>query len=430
MSAQPSGTPVGQPPLPVEPVGPTVVPTLPPRRAEADPARPPAARRRALTFLWVASVLGGLGQSLAGAAGALLISRVTGSDAGAGAPQAMIVIGAAVAALVLSGLTRRRGRGRALMGGALVAVPGALAVVAGAVVGSVPAILLGSLLLGSGNAALMLGRYAAADLAHEAVRARAMASVLLATTVGTVVGPNLLAAAGAVGRGWGLPELAGPYLFAAGTSLVAAFALGIGLGPATRVTAGHRAPRLRAAALGRTGLAGLAALSLANLVMVGVMTMVPVHLHHSGSSLRAIGLVVSLHIAAMFAPAPLSGWLTDRFGGPRVVALAGLVLAGACGLAATGAGSSVALPIALVVLGVGWNLALVSGSVLLTSGASALDRPRREGWGEVTMGAAAAGGGVTSGLLMSAGGYASLAVAGAAVAALLVPVAGPLIRRR
>lgn len=409
-------------------------PAAAPPRTEGpslSPAADPGTRpRRALVLLWIASILGGLGQSTAGAAGALLITRVSGSEAGAGLPQAMIVIGAAVAALVLSGLTRSHGRGRALTGGALVAVPGALAVVVGAAGGSVPAILLGSLLLGSGNAALMLGRYAAADLAQEAVRARAMATVLAATTVGTVAGPNLLAATGAASRSWGLPELAGPYLLAAATSLVAATALGLGLGRATRAVAGPGVPRIRAATLDRTGLAGVAALSLANLVMVGVMTMVPVHLHNAGSSLSVIGLVVSLHIAAMFAPAPLSGWLTDRFGAPRVVMLAGVVLVAACVLAATGAGSLLVLPAALLVLGVGWNLALVSGSVLLTAGAALHDRPVREGWGEVSMGAAAAGGGITSGLVMAGGGYAALAVAGAAVAALIFPMAWALAGRR
>jgi len=81
----------------------------------------------------------------------------------------------------------------------------------------------------------------------------------------------------------------------------------------------------------------------------------------------------------------------------------------------------VPLGVALVLLGVGWNLALVTGSVLLTSGVALRDRTRRESWGEVAMGAAAAGGGAGSGLVVATGGYPALAIAATAVAALLLP---------
>jgi len=160
------------------------------------------------------------------------------------------------------------------------------------------------------------------------------------------------------------------------------------------------------------------------------MTMAPVHLHHVGVGLGVIGLVVSVHIAGMFAPSPVSGWLTDRVGAAPVATGAAAILIVACALAATGAASSVLLAVALVLLGFGWNLALVSGSVLLTAGVPALDRPRREGWGEVGMGSAAAGGGAASGVVVAAGGYPALAAAAAAAAALLLPAAWHGVGRR
>jgi len=164
-------------------------------------------------------------------------------------------------------------------------------------------------------------------------------------------------------------------------------------------------------------------LALANLVMVGVMTAAPVHLHHMDVGLAAIGLVQSMHIAGMFAPSPLSGWLTDRWGPVPTTALAGSVLVASGLLAAAAADAPLALGVALVLLGVGWNLALVAGSTLLTAGVTAADRPRREGWGEVAMGMAAAGGGAASGVVLSGGGYGMLASAGAAVAALVMAAA-------
>jgi MFS family permease len=427
--------------------------------------------RSALHALWAAGVIGGLGISAAGAAGALLMVEVTGGGAMAGLPQTAVVLGAAGAAVVIGAGTRRVGRRGALATGALMGVPGALIAAAGGWVGSAAAVLVGSLLLGAAQAAMMLARYAAADLAPAGRRARAMATVLVATTVGTVLGPNLMPAAGALARSLGGPALTGPYLLAAATSLLAAATLAAGLrgsrpvvapagtdpsdgldavaGEADAAAPTVRPDRREPAAwrrmgpggwrrlgpgtwrrrLGPAGVAGIATLALANLVMVGVMTMAPVHLETMGVSLGGIGLVISLHIAAMFAPSPVSGALADRWGPGRVARAGGGVLVAACLLAAAGADSHVVLPVGLVLLGFGWNLCLVSGSLLLTAPATpgpdadvVADRARREGWGEAAMGLAAAGGGALSGVLVAAAGYRTLAVAGAVMAALLLPV--------
>jgi MFS family permease len=368
--------------------------------------------------LWIASLLGGLAQSVAGAAAALLARDLGGSDAVAGLPQAVLVIGSAVAALAMSAMTRRFGRARVLAAGLAAATVGSVVVVLAVLAGSLLGLLAGTLLLGAGTTAVMLGRYAAADGAPEGARARAMATVLVATTIGAVAGPNLLVLSDVLGRALGLPGLAGAYVVAA-----ACFAVAAGLllrlpkhQPAAEPEPGRASP-------GGTAVVGLTVLALSNLVMVGVMTMGPVHLHHLGVGLGAIGLVQSLHIAGMFAPSPLSGWLADRWGPAPTTALAGAVLVGASVLAAVAAGAPAVLGVALVMLGVGWNLGLVAGSTLLTADIPAAERPRREGWGEVAMGMAASGGGAASGAVVSGGGYALLASGGAAVAALVVAAA-------
>lgn len=398
--------------------------------------------RRALHTLWAASLVGGLAQSLAGAAGALLARDIAGSDVVAGLPQALLVAGSALAALALSALTGRIGRGPALATGAATAALGCALVVGAATAGHLPGVLAGHLLLGAGNTAVMLGRYAAADLGPEESRTRAMTTVLAVTTVGAVAGPLLLRPADALGLALGLPTLVGAFLLAAGGFAATAVLLGRRpLGPfrayARRATATtDAAPGAPAATtgpvpaaggraggpgLGRAGTVGLVVLSLANLVMVAVMTMGPVHLSHLGVGLAAIGLVVSAHIAGMFAPSPVSGWLTDRIGSGSAAAVAGVLLCGAGVLAALRAADPAVLVVALVLLGVGWNLALVAGSTLLTAGVPPGERPRREGWGEIGMGVAAAGGGAVSGSVVAGGGYALLAGCGAVVAALLVP---------
>jgi hypothetical protein len=133
--------------------------------------------------------------------------------------------------------------------------------------------------------------------------------------------------------------------------------------------------------------------------MVSVMTMAPVRMGELGSGLPAIGLVVSLHVAGMFGPSPFSSWLTGRIGAARTAGYAGAVLIVACCLAAY-AHPWAALAVAMVLLGVGWNLGLVSGSALLTADVPLTQRPHREGRGDVAMGIAAAGGGAAAGPVM------------------------------
>jgi predicted MFS family arabinose efflux permease len=265
----------------------------------------------------------------------------------------------------------------------------------------------------------MLARYAAADLVPAGGRARAMGTVLTATTIGAVAGPNLLSATSSLGTRLGLAPLTGPYLVAtvAFGAAVAVLALVPSAPPPRR-----RATRAPGRAWSGRNVAGLCVLGGANLVMVAVMTMAPVQLSAMGAGLTTIGLVISGHIAGMFLPSPLSGWLTDRFGPGLTAMLASVTLSTACVWAAVAPGGPM-LAGSMVLLGMGWNLALLSGSALLTSGVSAARRPSREGWGETGMGIAASCGGFGSGMVMTGGGYSMLAVAGAVLAGALLPAA-------
>jgi hypothetical protein len=280
----------------------------------------------------------------------------------------------------------------------------------------------------------MLARYAAVELEPGRPAPRAMASVLVATSVGAVLGPNLMQPSGGLVASWDVTPLIGSYLVAAVVYLA-----GVGIvvrarsdlppvgarslpidGPTGRPTdvTDPDGPD-EALRRGPSALTGLGVLVVANLVMVGVMTMAPVHLAHLGGSLWVVGLVVSAHIGAMFGPSALSGWLTERFGAHGTALLSAGVLVVACAVAATAGHSTFSLGVAMVLLGAGWNGCLVSGSDLLTRGVGAPDRPRQESLGELGMAVAAAVGGATSGLAMARWDYGALALLGGIAASTL-----------
>lgn len=373
--------------------------------------------------LCVAVGLGALALSLAGSTGALVARRATGTDITTGLPQTALVIGSAVAVLGISQLASRTGRGLALTAGLAAAVAGALAAAVGVVVSSLPLVLLGNVLIGAANAAVMLARYAAADLVAGHLRARAMGVALAATAAGAVTGPNLLVPAGWLAASARLPDLVGPYLVGAVGFAGAAVVLARGLPPHDQAAATPAAHRASSSPLTHQHRLGLAVLVVSNAVMVFVMTVLPLQLHRHGDGLGVLGVVTSVHIAAMFGPAPVSAWLAGRLGPAGSAAAAGGVLLLGCCLAAVGAGRTVLVGIAMAVVGLGWNMALVSGSLLLTIDLPASERARREGWGELGMAVAAAGGAAVSGVVMSAGGYSTLAGVAAVAALLLLAVA-------
>lgn len=396
------------------------------------------ADRRTLYRLWAACLLGGIGQSVVGPAGSLLARQFGGSSAWAGLPSTVVVAGAAASAVALMRLTLRWGRGRALSIGAAAAVLGCTTVVVAATRSSLWMVLAGSLLLGSGTTAVSLARYAAADLGTEGARARLMATALTATTIGAVAGPNLLSPTARLAEACGLPPLSGPYIVAAvafGLAVVA-FADPRQRRSTSVVTVGSAvACNTPSRGLPATSRVGITVLTLGGVVMVGVMSMTPVQMSNGmlmsagADSLRAIGFVVSAHVAGMFAPSPLTGRLVQTIGAAWTAAIGGVVLAASC-LSAIQATSVSAMGASMIGLGVGWNFSLISGSALLTTHLTSEQRPRREAVGEVRMNIVAAGGGLASGTIMAAGGYAAVDVCGCGIAVLLpvLIVAGALRR--
>jgi MFS family permease len=408
------------------------------------PTPSPRLQRRTMQVLVVAQLLGALGLAAGGTAGALLAEELTGTPASAGLPLAVLVLGSGIGAVattrVMDRAGRRAGLALAHLGGAL----GAGVAVAAAALADWPLLLAGCALLGGGNAAVMLARYAAADLATR--RGRSISTVVAAASVGAVAGPNLLGPAGSSARALGLPEPTGLFLLAVPAFLVAALVLLAFLRPDPLQVARAAAPaatdgRQPAPARGRANLAAvlgdrqirfaLLVLALTNLTMVGMMAVAPVHLHAHGAGMGTVGLMISVHIAAMYLPSSLTCWLADTYGGQLVAGAGALLLVGAGVLAATAGSGRQGTMAALLLLGIGWNAGLIGGSALLRDAPVHPSlRTRAEGLGELGMGAAAAAGGSGAGLLLATGGFGLLGLVVAAPCLLVLALVATGGRRR
>jgi MFS family permease len=374
---------------------------------------------RTVRTLAASQALGGIAVAGSIPAGALIAASISGSEAAAGLAQTFGVLGAALLALPLAKIAMAKGRRPALALGYALGTLGALIVIIGATQRSLWLIYLGCVGVGVATAAGFQARYAATDLAEPRHVGRALAWVVWAATIGAIVGPNLLNASGNLGLRLGLPQLSGPYVVSAITLGLAVLVLIVFLRPdpylvavEQRTRAGLSAvtPKLRdGIAHVRTrpdALLGIAIIAIGHVVMVMVMVMTPVHMAHVDVTLQLIGLVISVHVAGMYALSPVVGWATDRWGAIRV-ALVGIgILIASCVLAGFApADDVVVLGLGLFGLGLGWSCTLISGSALVTQSTDARERPAVQGLSDLAMNVAGAIGGAAAGLLVWAFGY-------------------------
>ncbi|MFJ7328758.1 MFS transporter [Streptomyces cyaneofuscatus] len=393
-------------------------------------------------MLVVSQILGGLGVAIGIALAPMLATAVTGSEALSGLAPTASVAGTALLSLPLAALMTSRGRRPGLVLAYLIGALGGALVVLGTMARSFPLLLLGMAAFGAGSSANLQARFAAADLVGPERRGRAISTVVWATTIGSVVGPNIAAPAGRLFRGSPVPETAGPYLWSAVAFLAAGVTVAVLLRPDPLLTARALAPQSPQSPQGerkrslRSGVAAvrespmaklaLGTVTVSHTAMVSIMVMTPVHLGGHGAGLQLIGLVISGHIAGMYAFSPVMGWLADRFGRLSVIGLAVGLLSCAALLAGTAGPRHGQTALGLFVLGLGWSAGMIAGSALLTDSVPQEARAAVQGLSDLTMNAAAGIGGATAGVIVAQWGYGPLNAVGAA---LLLPVAALALRR-
>jgi MFS family permease len=377
-------------------------------------------------------VMAGLGMGATLSMGAILASRLSGSEAWSGMAATMSTLGAALAAVPLARLASRSGRRISLFTGALLAASGAITTIVSTMVAFFPLLLVGLALIGVGTAVNLQSRFAATDIANDRTRSRDLSLVVWATTVGAVSGPNLITPGEAVGSFLGLPELAGPFVFTLAAQTLAAVVYFVGLRPDPLLLARELArdpnsagakslgPSVDNVVVARTAIISIA---LSHATMVAVMAMTPVHLVNHGASLAIVGFTISLHIAGMYALAPVFGMLSDRIGRIPTILVGQVILLASLLFTGFGSENELAVVIGLVLLGLGWSAATVAGSTLLSESTIIEKRAARQGVSDLVMSGSGAAGGALAGVVLAFLGYNGLSfVALALVAGVVVRI--------
>jgi MFS family permease len=312
------------------------------------------------------------------------------------------------------------------------AIFGAILVITAAAIHLFPMLLLALFLLGGGSAAGLQARFAAVDLSGSS-SGRDLATVVWATTIGAVIGPNLFGPGEFIGGILGMPTMTGPFLFTIIAQLSATTVFWFGLRPDPLLVAkeinsakGGLKPKTSFGSALQTlrkypvAAFAVSSIALSHMVMVAVMSMTPLHMHHMGYDLVVVGFTISLHIAGMYAFSPIFGWLSDRYGKVRVVLLGQVIYVFALAIAGFGQHDRTLVTVGLFLLGLGWSAATVSASALLAQTLPADEKTNVQGLSDTSMNLAGALGGGFSGAIMASVAFIGLNAAAFIPVALIV----------
>ncbi|HZX55975.1 MAG TPA: MFS transporter [Ilumatobacteraceae bacterium] len=401
----------------------------------------PALQRRTIATLQLAQVPGQAAIAGVVAVLALFVGDLLGDDRFAGSGNAAFTFGAALMAPSFSAFSRRRGRRPALMAAFMIGACGAAVAAFGGQMRWVWLLLVGMVLFGGTQAASLQGRFVAADLAEPGEGPRAIAAVVWLGTLGAIFGPLLTPQWKKLAPHLGLDPSVGPIAFASVLALVAAAVISLRLKPDPLAIVGgidptaHRAQPIKSVKRSWVSIhasppvqLGLASMIVAQAGMVAVMTMTPPHMrdhHQAGSS----PYVIAVHITGMYGLAPWVGRFVERIRPERAVMVSGVVLASGTAGAVLAGYHRPLIFVGLFLLGLGWNIGLIAGSALVSSGVGVGERVEVQGTADLMMSFCGGCAAFASGFIKRAWGFHLLANATSLVALSLAVFAGTMVFR-
>ncbi len=312
---------------------------------------------------------------------------------------------ATAAATVPAAYTMRRvGRRAGFSIGVVIGLAGAVLAVGAFYAREFWALSAGVALIGAANGFNWQLRFAAAEVAPESFRARAISLVLAGGVVAALLGPTLAI--------WSRDMLAVEY----GGSFVVIGAMMVSIlvllqfvripAPPAESLVGGRPLGAIAVADARFAVAVMAAV-VSYAVMVLLMAITPLAMRLHLHSFEDATLAIQWHVLGMYVPAFFTGSLIRRWGVLRVM-LAGGAMMAAC-LAINLSGQSVwHFWVALALLGVGWNFLFVGATTLLTETHTPAERAKVQGVNDLIVFASVGLATVMSGSLLLNVGWAAV----------------------
>jgi len=291
-------------------------------------------------------------------------------------PVALITVVTAVTTIPASIFMARIGRRAGFQCGSLAGAVGAGLAAWGIARSDFMLFCIGNALMGIFQASAMYYRFAAADLAAPAFRARAVSWVLAGGVAAALLGPEIAARTRSLAPA---AEYAGAYLAAAVLALLSIAVLTAlrAAAPVIETTADSNGRPLLTIMRQPVFLVAVLNAAIAYIVMSFVMTASPLAVVTAGHGIDAAASVTRWHLVGMFAPSFFTGGLIARIGVLRML-IVGVVLLATSLTIALNSSMLAAFQASLLLLGIGWNFLFIGGTTLLTEAYTAAERAKTQ----------------------------------------------------
>ena len=321
-------------------------------------------------------VLFGTGRSLLIATAPLIAYGIASHKGLATLPTSLVIVGTAVMTIPASLFMRRVGRQVGFVVGSIIGVVSGLVCAFSVLHSNFWLFAFGTFLFGLFAGFAQLYRFAAADVASEDFKSKAISLVLAGGVVSGFLGPE----SAKIGQNLvtSVPFV-GAYVILTGVTILAIFVLFFldipMMTPEER--AGPRRPIIQIMKQPVFLVAATAAM-ISQGVMNFLMTATPIAMCNAQHQFADTALVIEWHIFGMFAPGFVTGHLINKFGEVKMIII-GLALQFVCvGVALVGV-EVAHFWLSMLLLGVGWNFAFTAGTSLMTRAYTVSERAKTQG---------------------------------------------------
>ena len=389
-----------------------------------------ATAKRNILVLTGAQALGAASPPIIISLGGIVGQTLSSVPALATLPVSLYNLGLALGTIPAAMVMKRLGRRGGYLIGASIGVVSGLVATLGIVGATFVIFCLGTFMAGFYGAYVQSYRFAAADAATGALKAKAISWVMIGGLAAAVIGPQLV-----IWTRDALPAapFAGSFLSQAALALLALPVLML-----------LRAPRPAAAAAAQAGggrplgeimrsprfILAVSAGVVSYGLMSFVMTAAPMAMVGCGFTVGEAAFGIQWHVLAMFAPSFFTGNLIARFGKEKITAL-GLVLIAASGAVALAGLDLGNFFVSLILLGIGWNFGFIGATAMVTDCHTPEERGRVQGANDFIVFGTVAVASFSSGSLLTASGWEAVNwMIFPIVAAVLVPLGAAILRRQ
>ena len=332
--------------------------------------------KRNVLVLAICQTLFNSGRALVLATGPLVGYILATNKALSTLPVSLMMVGTVLATIPASLYMQRVGRRAGFFLGGLIGTVGCAVTVLALYLSDFFLFCLGILIYGGFGGFAQLYRFAAADVAPDHFKSKAISLVMAGGVLAAFIGPELAK----YGRELVANiEFLGTYALVVVVTLLAALIVTFVDIPKLSVKEAKGQVRPMSIIMVQPAfivavLSAMVGFSVMSLLMTATPLAMFAAQHHFNSS----AIVIEWHILGMFGPAFFTGSLIKRFGEIQVIAM-GLFLEAIAIVIALSGQTFWMFWTSLLILGVGWNFAFTGGSVLLTSVYRPAERAKVQG---------------------------------------------------